>query len=177
MQTFTNEPIDLAQLPKYEEVPLEKIAPSYWKIIILNISIFYLVIIGIAVGISFTDAKFEGSNWIPFVAIGLLLVLTVWGYWASFKRRGFALREKDIIYKSGIIAATTTIVPLKNIQHIELNEGWLSRILNLGTIEIFTAGGGTGHVQISGLPVEKARALKEALLKQVDLVSEANATV
>ncbi|WP_449435355.1 PH domain-containing protein [Pedobacter steynii] len=46
-----------------------------------------------------------------------------------------------MLYTSGIIALSTTIVPFSRIQHIALDEGLFSRIYGLGELRIFTAGG------------------------------------
>ena len=91
---------------------------------------------------------------------------------ASFKKRGYAIRTKDVIYKSGIIAESTTIVPLNRIQHIELNEGLLSRIYKLGSLQIFTAGGQSGHLHIAGIPINEAKSIRDLLLNKLELIEK-----
>ena len=105
----------------------------------------------------------------------IIVLLTFLLYKASFKKRGYALREKDVVYKSGIIAETTTIIPLNRIQHVALDEGLFSRIYGLATLEIHTAGGSTGHMKIAGIPVEKAKMIKEALVKRLDILENITA--
>lgn len=170
MENFTNQTVDLENLPQYQETVLAKPHAKYWKVIVINIVLF-LLIVGIGLGLLIA----LNENFRPFIywSLGLYLSTSValfLVYGASFKRRGFALREKDIIYKSGIIAETTTVVPLNRIQHVALNEGVFSRMFGLGTLEIFTAGGNSGHMQIAGIEIEKAKAIKEALVKRVDTV-------
>lgn len=172
MQQFTNGTIDLQQLPKYEETALTSPAPKYWKIIVINLLIF-LLIIGIALAAIIIIDEEVQANWFIwsgiFLAFAALLFLI---YRASFKRRGFALREKDILYKSGVIAETTIIVPLNRIQHVSLSEGVLSRMFELGTLQIYTAGGSSGEIRIAGIPIEQAKALKEALVQRLVVNSE-----
>ncbi|SOD14980.1 PH domain-containing protein [Pedobacter xixiisoli] len=169
---FTNETIDLQQLPKYEETILTAPAPKYWRIIIINLIIF-LFIIGAGLSALFLIDDEVQSNWSIFagifVAFAAFLFLL---FRASFKRRGFALREKDILYKSGVIAETTIIVPLNRIQHVSLSEGVLSRMFDLGTLQIYTAGGSSGEIRIAGIPIEQAKALKEALVQRLVVNSE-----
>lgn len=172
MQNFTNETIDLEQLPKYEETALTAPAPKYWKIIVINLTIFLFVIGAILTTFILIDAEVK-SNW--FIFAGIFIVFAAFLFLlfrASFKRRGFALREKDVLYKSGIIAETTTIVPLNRIQHVALNEGFLSRMFHLGTLQIYTAGGSSGEIRIAGVPIEQAKAMKEALVKRLVVNSE-----
>ncbi|NII83607.1 MULTISPECIES: PH domain-containing protein [unclassified Pedobacter] len=167
---FTNEVIDLDLLPKYEDLQLSRPHPDYWKIICINLLIFF-GLLGITIGILlfFIDELKPNAKWIIplylfFLAIFLLL------YRASFKKRGYAVRTHDVIYKSGIIAESTTIVPLNRIQHIELNEGIFSRIYKLGSLQLFTAGGQTGHIHISGIAIDEAKRIRDLLLKKLDLL-------
>ncbi|MNR37605.1 Bacterial membrane flanked domain protein [compost metagenome] len=66
-----------------------------------------------------------------------------------------------------MIAETTIIVPLNRIQHVSLSEGVLSRMFALGTLQIYTAGGSSGEIKIAGIPIEQAKALKEALVQRL----------
>lgn len=176
MQNFTNEVIDLNELPKYEEITLENPDQKYWNVIVINICIFFLIC-GIALAILIL---FNQDVKIYQLAIGigylLLVIITFLLYSASFKKRGYALREKDVIYKSGIIAETTTIIPLNRIQHVALDEGLFSRFYSLATLEVQTAGGSSGHMRIAGIPLEKAKIIKEALVKRLDLLENTTAT-
>lgn len=167
MPHFTNETIAIAQLPKYEETLLTKPDPKYWNIIVINL-VMFLVFTGIGLTFLILVKAEIKENW--FIWAGLLLVFAAFLFLIfrlSFKRRGFALREKDVLYKSGIIAETTTIVPLNRIQHVALNESFLSRMFQLGTLQIYTAGGSSGEIRIAGIPIEQAKAMKEALVQRL----------
>lgn len=172
MQHFTNETINLDALPKYEETTLTHPDPKYWNLILINLVLFFTIIgIGLAIIIFFNeDTQHNWMIWTGlYIAFAAFLFLV---FRASFKRRGFALREKDVLYKSGIIAETTTIVPLNRIQHVALNEGFLSRMFQLGTLQIYTAGGSSGEIRIAGVPIEQAKAMKEALVQRLVVNSE-----
>ncbi|MDQ0964991.1 membrane protein YdbS with pleckstrin-like domain [Flavobacterium sp. W4I14] len=167
---FTNEVIDLDLLPKYEEIQLSRPHPDYWKIICINLLIFF-GLLGIAIGILlfFVDEVKPNAKWIIPLYLALFAIFSLL-FRASFKKRGYAIRTHDVIYKSGIIAESTTIVPLNRIQHIELNEGIFSRIYKLGSLQLFTAGGQTGHIHISGIAIDDARRIRDLLLKKLDLL-------
>lgn len=174
MLHFTNEAIDIEQLPKYEALILSKPHPSYWKIIVINLFIFSFIIAGILSVLFFTMDEFKSYVYPIIIAFLLFIVLLFVLYRTSFKKRGYALRERDLVFKSGIIAETTTIVPFNRIQHVSLDEGLFSRMFKLGKIQIYTAGGSSGHLIISGIEIEKARNIKDALLKK--LITSANTT-
>ncbi|MFI5453588.1 PH domain-containing protein [Pedobacter sp. UC225_61] len=170
MEEFTNENIDLDKLPHYQVVILTAPHPSYWKVILINICIFlFLTGIGLTVLLIVNEEvkPYSLSIISSYLIVAILIFIL---YRASFKKRGFALREKDIIYKSGIIAETTTIVPLNRIQHVALDEGIFSRVFKLGKLQIFTAGGQSGHLHIAGIEIEKARSIKEMLLRKLDQI-------
>lgn len=170
MSAFTNESIDLDSLPKFEAIKLHAPDRRFWNVIAINILILLILGgIGLSLFIYFNEAVKPYTLYFitGFIFLFLLIFLL---YKASFKKRGYALREKDIIYKSGIIAEKTTIVPLNRIQHVALGEGVFSRMYKLATLQIHTAGGDSGHMHIAGIPIDQANAIKEALLKKLDLL-------
>ncbi|MCX2495916.1 PH domain-containing protein [Pedobacter sp. PF22-3] len=166
--TFTNEVINLDLLPNYENIQLSRPHRDYWKIICINLLIFF-GLLGITMGILlfFVDEVKPNAKWIIPVYI-ILLTSFFLLFRVSFKKRGYAIRTHDVIYKSGIIAESTTIVPLNRIQHIELNEGLFSRIYQLGSLQLFTAGGQTGHIHISGIAIDEAKRIRDLLLNKLE---------
>lgn len=170
MPEFTNEPIEIDLLPKFEEVSLNAPDPRFWSVIVLNISILLILgAIGLGLLIFFNEQVKPYS--VYYIAGYIIIFSFVFLlYKASFKKRGYALREKDIVYKSGVIAETTIIVPLNRIQHVALNEGMFSRMYKLATLQVHTAGDSSGHMHIAGIPIDRAKSIKEALLKKLDLL-------
>src|SRR6478672_9712773 len=107
MKEFTNETIDLAKLPQYEETEFTSPHVNYWKIIIINLVLFTLFSGAVLSAIILLNE--EMLRYLPYLIGGyiFLIILLFFIYRISFKKRGFALREKDIIYKHGVIAETT----------------------------------------------------------------------
>lgn len=167
MQEFTNDTLDIESFPRYEEVPLNPVSKKYWNIVLINIIIFLLIL---AAGLAAILYFVNGSRPYIYVICGGYLafgILLVFLYRTDIGRRGFAVREKDILYKSGIIAISTTIIPFSRIQHITLEEGLFSRMYQLGQLRIFTAGGSSGSLHIPGIEIKQARQIKELLMKQI----------
>lgn len=174
MQDFTNENLDLNLLPKYETVALNQVHKNYWKVILLNIAVFMLFL-GLASYLLFFLLKSSNPEPYLFITGYLLLgILLVVFYAISIKKRGYAIREKDLIYKSGIISISTAVIPFSRIQHITLNEGIFSRMFDLAALHIYTAGGISGNIVIPGLDIELAKAIKEELTKQVTMQDTAS---
>ena len=146
MQDFTNTTIDLDALPKYEEVVFQKLQPKYWNVIVINLMIFTLIVLG-AVAVTFVSVYSSNETdlgagfYITILVAALIIIsLSFWMNRISFQKRGFVIREKDLLYRSGILSTTTTIVPFNRIQHIAVNEGMFSRMYDLASLEIYTAG-------------------------------------
>lgn len=167
-ENFTNEAIDIAALPKFEEVRLSPLHPDYWKVILINIGIVYGII---AIAAAAAAAYFieETRDYLPIAGIAFVIIvgITVVVSRIRFKNCGFAFRTHDVIYRSGAIAITTTIIPYNRVQHVALHEGPISRKLDLAAIEIFTAGGLSSDIKIPGLEKEEAERIKQLLMGKV----------
>lgn len=168
MLDFTNDTLDIGNLPKYEEVPLNAVSKKYWNVVVINLIISLIIL---AVGLTtFLYFSIAARPYI-YVVIGGYIALTLILfalYKTDISKRGYAVREKDILYRSGIIAITTTIIPFSRIQHITLDEGLFSRMYQLGQLKIFTAGGSSGSLHIPGIEINQARKIKETLMKQIN---------
>jgi len=69
--------------------------------------------------------------------IGLLILL----YW-YIKTRATALSvtEHSLLYERGILSKERLAVSLRHVRSVQVNQGFINRILGVGTIEIKTAG-------------------------------------
>lgn len=168
MSDFTNNVIAIDLLPKFEEVRLKPLSSRYWKVVLINIVIFLLFI---AAGISILLYTKEALRQYLYGISGVYIVfaaLLIFLYHIGVKRRGFMVREKDIIYASGVLALSTTVIPFTRIQHIALHEGMISRLFQLGELQIFTAGGSSGNLHIRGIEIGEAKAIKALLMRQIN---------
>lgn len=165
MINFTNDTIDISALPKFEEVKLHKIDSKYFKIILINISIFFgILLIVFTCLVYIKESLFSNRVWMLIgaslpVFYGLFIVL----YHFSFKKRGYAFREHDVIYKSGLIRESTIIVPNNRVQHVAIHQGFFSRQFGLAAVELFTAGGNNSDLEISGLVLAEAQKIKNMI--------------
>lgn len=117
--------------------------------------------------VAFADDNMDisfGWLWllIPVVAVPLL----VWPL-ISVPRKGYAIRDKDIIYKSGVFWHTVTAIPFNRIQHVEKSSTPLDRRFEIATLQLFTAGGSGGDLKIHGLSADIAEKLRVFILDKV----------
>ena len=170
MNEFTNNPIDITQLPKFEEVQLKGLNPKYITVLLFNFSLLLILVIG---GFStlfyFKQEAFSNTIWIAIVVgIVLFLVGLVVFTKFSFQKKGYVFREHDAIYKSGLISETTTIIPFNRVQHVALHQGFISRKLGLASIELFTAGGSSSDLEIPGLLLADAQIIKNLVSQKIN---------
>lgn len=167
---FTNNPIDINQLPKFEEVQLKGLHPKYVTVLLFNFSLLLiLVIVGFSTLFYFNQDAFSNAIWMT-ILVGLVLILAglVMFTKFSFQKKGYAFREHDAIYKSGLISETTTIIPFNRVQHVALHQGFISRKLGLASIELFTAGGSSSDLEIPGLLLADAQIIKNLVSQKIN---------
>ncbi|RZK50245.1 MAG: PH domain-containing protein [Pedobacter sp.] len=165
--TLKNDLILPDQLPLFEEVPLFKPDPKYWRVIMINLIIVGLIFVAVISSLwIFSDFPIS----VLYLSTGGTLIFYVLAwilYYKSFQKRGYALREKDIIYKSGILIEKTMVIPLNRVQHIGVEEGIFQRIYNLASLQVFNAAIHGSPLVVRGLPKEIAFQLKSEILNQI----------
>ena len=170
MNEFNNNPIDITQLPKFEEVQLKGLNPKYITVLLFNFSLLLiLVIVGFSTLFYLNQDAFSNTIWIA-ILVGIVLFLTGLVVFTklSFHKKGYVFREHDAIYKSGLISETTTIIPFNRVQHVALHQGFISRKLGLASVELFTAGGSSSDLEIPGLLLADAQLIKNLVSQKIN---------
>ena len=167
MENFSNETIDTTNLPRYEAVELTQLHPNFWKVVLLSKGILFLVLgAAIVAGLVFVEELAEYNYFV--VAIYFLFAALFFFFSRiSFKKKAYAFRNHDVIFRSGIIATNTMVIPYNRVQHVALHEGLFSRIFGLAKIEIFTAGGVSSDLEIPGIAKEEAENIKQLLMGKI----------
>lgn len=165
--SFSNEQVHLNDIPAIELLEYSKLEDNKLKVDIINTIVFFAILAGVlgALIIGEVDYVKDYSLYV-FVLIGILLLLSLFFTYFGFKKRGYAVRERDITYKEGLIWRSTTVLPYNRVQHCEVNQGPIDRCFNLAEIKIFTAGGSSSDLTISGLTRDKADRIKDFILKK-----------
>jgi uncharacterized membrane protein YdbT with pleckstrin-like domain len=72
-------------------------------------------------------------------AFGFSIIILLYWY---IKTRATALTvtESELMYERGILSKDRTAMSLKNVRSISIAQGFINRILGVGTIQIYTAG-------------------------------------
>ena len=166
-RSWTNQAIAPDELPDYRQVTLHPVARRYLPYALLTTAGFWFVLLGLALGVPrLPFVEFDPGPWVA----GGVLLAAIWFSllaWLDARRRGWALREHDLIYRSGVIWRRTAIVPFARIQHVETASGPIERLFGLMRVKCFTAGGMTADLSVEGLDGEAARRVRQYLLEQI----------
>lgn len=162
-QDFSNLEIDIASLPRHEEVKLHGLRKKYLLKLHLQTTLSFvfvvLALLGLYFFVSFPESYF-------YLASVLIVLLFAWSYFVNYqllRKNGYALREQDIIFRRGFVFEKTTVIPLNRIQHVSVARSFTDKILNLSTLKIFTAGGSGSDIDVPGLSPDTAQQIKEEI--------------
>jgi len=169
MEPFTNSIITPENLPQLHSKDFTGLDRKYLKIIIIRIFVFFLLMAGgLAVLLLFAEdiprlfvGLIAGSAIVLIIIFALIIAIL------GFPRKGYLVRVHDISFKKGLITFKLTTVPYNRIQHVEVNQGILTKILGLSSIKIYTAGGSYSDLSIPGLSSKDAHRLKAFLSDQI----------
>lgn len=165
---FKNNPISV--FPDITEILFNSIDKKYLKVLLLNVLlIFSAILISLFTADYFNVFKeinsFTYLFYVVFIVVFILINLFLY---AGFKQRKYAVRDKDISYKSGVFIRKLTTVPFSRIQHIEVNEGVFSRFFKLASLSVFTAGDSSDDLVIKGITKETALQIKEFISSKIN---------
>jgi membrane protein YdbS with pleckstrin-like domain len=167
---FENNEIDSNQLPSIENLSFEPLKPQYRKIMYFNWSLVFLLLPGLPFLAEIIIEK-DLNQWWFIVFYALIVIIYITGLVIiniGFPIKGYALRTHDIVYRSGYLNRRIITVPFNRIQHTEIRQSMIARMLGLSKLKIFTAGGHNSGLYIHGITPEKAQQLKDFLSKTVN---------
>ncbi|MCK8481413.1 PH domain-containing protein [Psychroserpens algicola] len=167
---FTNTQIHNEMMPSIDDVILKPISKTYIKVIIVNSVIVYGIILSVltAIKVFLKKEVIQHNFWYLFVIVLVICAFNFVTALLAFKKRKYAIREKDVIYAKGFIVHSVTTVPVSRIQHIETSRSWLDRKLDLATLNIYTAGESGTDLSIKGLPNKEAKQINDFLSSKVN---------
>ncbi len=171
---FENIEIPLDQLPSVTELEWQALDPAYKKRLLVDRMITIAVMTALVV-FSAVFPKFPPFIF-PILGSGVLIasiVMLIWPF-IVVPRSGYVVRDKDIVYKTGVFYRSVTAIPFNRIQHVETSSSPLDRRFDLASLKLFTAGGTGGDLKIDGLNAERAEQLRALVLEKAGASIEAH---
>ena len=164
---FESPEISLDELPRVESVSWQPMDDSLALQLVIQQLLFVFIITAASVGFRFIPNFTFLPAWLHLlIIVGITIPLVVWPF-LSVKKRGIAVRDKDVLYKSGLVVNRVTAIPFNRIQHVETKQGPLDRQFETASLQIFTAGGSKGDLDISGMERDRAESLRSMILKRI----------
>ncbi|MDE2878972.1 PH domain-containing protein [Candidatus Palauibacter soopunensis] len=112
----------------------------------------------------------ESVPWLPtllWTALGAFCVCSIVWPLIAVPRRGYVVREKDLLYKSGVLWRSVKAFPFNRVQHTKLHSNPLDRRFGLASLSVFPAGGGLGN-HVRGLGRETAERLRVYVSERIE---------
>ena len=163
---FVNPEIPLDALPSADAVEWHALDPRFVRCrqarnVVRAVVLF--AIIGIAHAVVANVPKLGDVGWLlPWLWV-LGVKRLAWAvFWpvVDIPRRGYAVRDKDILYKAGVFWRSATAVPYNRVQHAETGSAPMERRFGLARLTVFTAGTTGGDLRIEGLDEATAERLR-----------------
>ena len=166
---FLNAPVRVEELPRAEEMNLLPVERTYWLVLRWGWAITMLVLVAMATALIVLVPELQNTNAIAMAGGGLLLIAVTWFFLQkkSFERKAYAIRDKDVIYRTGWVFQKIYTCPFNRIQNTTVTTGPFQRRYGLATLILYTAGANDADVHIPGLKEETARTLKEWITKKI----------
>lgn len=167
---FENNTVEINQIPQYQEIEFSSLHPNFKKIVVLNSCITMLLGMGICLALFFLIDEIEKFYAIvPLFLISLLLVVMPL---ISYKKKKYAFRQHDVLFKKGLFFKVTHISPYIRLQHVVIKQGWYAKKLGLATLVMYTAGSSFSDISIPGLTLEDAERWKSFLMNRIQELND-----
>lgn len=164
--SFVNPQINTDDLPAASELRMEAMARNYAKEVRVQQVIIWIPLL-LASWIPLLVMRKAPLLIVPAVVM-LLAALIVPIVIRKSKVKGFALRDHDIAYRSGLFWQKTVLLPFNRVQHAEVSSGPLQRKFGLASLKFFTAGGSSVDLKIDGLTSDRAEQLRTFVMEKRD---------
>lgn len=156
----------MALLPTADGLSWRPLEPAYRRLLLLSTAFSCAVFIAlISLILPFTGLPM----WVPLASVGFVLAFTLFQVFAimmGFPYKGYAVRVRDVLYRTGWLFKKQIAVPLTRVQHVDMRQGMFERLFGLYRLNIYTAGGESSDITIPGLLEMDAQRLKEYILRE-----------
>ena len=142
-----------------------KLVSAHYLVSLITTGLVLLVVL-VPLVLRLTDVWSGYPLWL---AWGVPAVVFIWGAveMVLIPRRvramGYAEREDDFLFKSGLFFRRVLAVPYGRLQYLDVKEGPVQRRFGIRALELQTASAST-NATIEGIPVEDSERLRDALM-------------
>jgi membrane protein YdbS with pleckstrin-like domain len=164
MTKVTNFQVVSDNIAPVSDLNFEKCSQYAYKASLINASVFFLIFVAVIL-VTYSFFKEHAIIFLAVFSVGCLVTIGNFIYlWYYYKNLSYALREKDITLKEGVLFKSDTTMPFIRVQHSEVNQSLIQRYFRIASLQLYTAGGSGVDMTINGLDEVKAENIKNFIL-------------
>lgn len=166
---FENLEVDPSALPRVEEVSYHPLEPRFVYVLVIQTLMAWTVVLGLTWFVYLMMEAPERMGLFYILSAVIILLATVNLSWLkrACRQRGFAVRQRDITYKKGIIISRVISVPYNKIQQVTVSQNIVFRLVGLYTLKLHSAAQISDGVNVFGLTKEQAEGIKALILEKI----------
>ncbi|MDE7347873.1 MAG: PH domain-containing protein [Muribaculaceae bacterium] len=155
----------MQEIQPVDELDFERVDHRYRSVQLILTGLGYTFAAVLALLLLLTDA----SIWCILVecVIAVTMVVNLIIANKAWKFKGYALRDNDITYRSGLLFAKTTTIPFNRLQQVSVKQNPVSKIFSMYSVEVFNGAQGMASLTIPGLREERANQIKDILIQKL----------
>lgn len=153
---FANAQVPAEALPDAEHIDWQPLHPHFARRLQAGVLLRVLVFAGMGAGLHYGVATggmavlIRAAPLLPTVAWTVFAVISLWALaWPAIAvpYRGYAVRDRDVLYRSGVLWRSVRAVPFNRVQHTRTDSTPLDRRFGLANLSVFPAGGGAHKIR------------------------------
>lgn len=165
---MTNRQWNLDDIDRVEDLSYAPLEKSYLKAQAVMTALSWFGLMLLPICLFFVD-EFVGRRLIVICAeaamftaalVNLMLLPKAYSY------KGYAVREHDITYRSGIIFPKTVTVPFCKVQQVSIRQNPVTKMFGLYAVTIVNGAQILAETVIPGLTLQKAEEIKSLLIER-----------
>lgn len=163
---MSNHQIDADTIDRIDELRYEPVSPKYKSVQNASAAIVYALLAAVALLLLLAD-----TPWWCIVAEALIVVSFIINLAIlrkAYRFKGYALREHDITYRSGVIFPKITTVPFSRIQQVGISQNPVSKFFGLCAVDVVNGAQGLSSLVIHGLTQEKADRIRCVITQRLN---------
>lgn len=161
---MTNYQVNLEDLTPVNKLQFEPLDRKYIAVHIVSTALVYVLFAALALLLMLTEIP-----WICVVAESLIVVTAIINLTflpKAFNFKGYAFRENDLSYRSGLIFPKVITIPYIRIQQISVNQNPLSKMFSLYSIDVVNGAQRLEYLRIPGLTEARALQIKNLITEK-----------
>lgn len=166
---MNNRQMMLEHTDRVEDLVFTPLEPQFIKAQFVTTLLVYLVLMGLSLLILLIDS-YDHRYLATLILESCLLVAMIINLCLlpkAYRFKGFAIREHDITYRTGIFFPKTLTIPFCKIQQVSTSQNPITRFLGLYAVDIVNGAQLLSSLRIPGLSETTALAIKSHVIQTV----------